>query len=263
VSPSRLFAPVWRFLLLAALGTPAASAGEIVLYDNTAGNLPQDQQWLTYIGVASVSSPADGVTVDTRAFDLLAAGYFNHSLNATPDDWSLKDPAFPSLDPSLGFTLGFELQILDEDHVSSDRAGFSVILLGQDLLGIELGFWEGEIWAQSGPSFTHAEGAPYNTTLERVLYELTIVGTSYFLRADGNQLLTGATRDYSPATPNPDPYGTPNMLFLGDDTGSAGAQFTLGGLTLTPNAAPAPPVWALLLGGIAWLGRASSRHSRR
>jgi hypothetical protein len=45
------------------------------------------------------------------------------------------------------------------------------------------------------------------------------------------------------------------MLFLGDDTGSAGADFTLGRITLAsgPFPAPAPPAWLLLTGGLLCL----------
>ena len=93
-----------------------------------------------------------------------------------------------------------ELAIADESHASSNRAGFSVILLGDDKKGIELGFWTDRIWAQSGPDFVQAEGAAYNTA-STVLYDLSIRGLNYVLSANGNPILTGLTRDYTSAAP--------------------------------------------------------------
>jgi hypothetical protein len=264
--------PLARRLSLAALLLLPiiAESGEILLYDGNQGNRPDDQLWLTAIGVGSVGVAPGGVAVNTMLLDLLVwpFGYFNYFLDATPDTWSLKNTAFPALDPEAGFTLGFKLRISDEDHVSDHRAGFSVILLGQDLLGIELGFWENGVWAQSGPSFTQDEHFAFDTTgVEFILYELTILGPKYFLSANGSDILTGLTRDYSSATPNPDPYGTPNMLFLGDNTTSAGARFTLGSILLRtgpfdlPALVPAPAPYALLLPAVAWLARRRTRLS--
>jgi hypothetical protein len=178
-----------------------------------------------------------------------AAGFFNHNLTVPPGGWILKNPAFPSLDPTAGFTLGFQLALTDEGHSTVNRAGFSVIVIGDDLNGIELGFWKDRIWAQSGPDFVQAEGAAVST-IGVTSYVLTIHGTSYTLRADGSEILTGPTRDYTSATPTPDPYDTPGMLFLGDDTRSASANFFLGSIQLeTPATEPVPePSTFLLLG---------------
>jgi len=236
--------------LLAALSA-APRAAVIDLYQGAAGTMPQAQPWMTFIGLGLASSVAGGVSLDTRLHPSLAAGYFNHSLTAAPGTWALKNPAFPDLDPAVGFTLGFELALPDEDHLSNDRAGFSVILLGDDQKGIELGFWEDRIWAQSGPDFVQAEGVAVNT-LTKTLYELTIRGLNYILNADGSQVLTGPTRDYTGATPSVDPYETPGMIFLGDDTSSASALFTLGSIRLE---VPAPPPWWLLPAGLLALHR--------
>jgi hypothetical protein len=159
--------------------------------------------------------------------------------------------------------LSFELEIRDEDHASQDRAGFSVILLGEDLLGIELGFWEDRIWAQSGPTFQQAEGVDFTTNGGENLYELWIQGLEYALLANGSEILSGATRDYSSASPTVDPYDTPNMLFLGDDTGSASADFTLGRITLDagPFGVPLPATWILLLVGLGHGYRLRQRRS--
>ena len=259
--------PTIGLLLLAMLLVRGAHAAEILLYDGGSADRPQDQPWLTYFydfltgadpGTATVPG---GVAMDSTGEPGDSAGFFNHdvgiSLFPPAITWPLKNPAFPALDPAAGFRLGFELLIRDEDHGSNDRAGFSVILLGDDRRGIELGFWENAIWAQDGPAFTRAESAAFDTTSAGVLYELTILGLDYVLTADGTAILAGGVRDYTPAAPFPDPYDVPNMLFLGDDTGSAGADVTLGRITLAtgPFAAPAPAPWLLLTGGLLWLAR--------
>ena len=257
-----LFGP----LLLALLAAPAAGAAEYLLYDESAGNKPQDQAWMTYFydfltgADPGTSAVAGGVTMDSTGDLGDAAGFFNHGVSITlfpPSySWTLKNPGFPALERNDGFRLSFELLIRDEDHFIGDpRAGFSVLLLGDDLLGVELGFWEDEIWSQDGPDFNaKGESALFDTTAGSILYELTILGSDYLLTAGGTDLLTGALRDYSAADPFPDPYETPNMLFLGDNTGSAGADFTLGRITLTTDV-PAPATGLLLAGGLLWLGR--------
>ncbi len=162
------------------------------------------------------------------------------------------NPSFPILDPGLGFRLGFELQIITESHDNSNRAGFSVILLGEDLKGVEIGFWGDRIWAQSD-TFTHAESAGFDTITNEVSYELTIQGMDYYLTGNGSSILSGTTHYYGDyLTGFPDPYEVPSFLFLGDDTDSAFASFTLGTVTLEHDLQlPAPPIWPLLLVGLA------------
>lgn len=249
-------------LASALLLTTAPAAAPIVLYDATLANRPQDQPWLTYIAPlgppatvvaagTNVNTTNSGSTADDAG---LLAGFFNHDLRVSlfppADHWTLRNPAFPRLDPVPGFRLGFDLQLHDEDHSSSHRAGFSLILLGQDRRGVELGFWEDQVFAQGGPGFTRAESAAWDTAAALGHYELTILGLDYLLTANGQPVLGGVTRDYSPASPFPDPYDIPNMLFLGDNTRSAAANFTLGRVTIEtgPFATdiPLPPVWALL-----------------
>lgn len=159
-----------------------------------------------------------------------------------------KNPAFPSLDRNAGFRLTFELDVHLESHSSNDRAGFSVILLAGDLQGIELGFWDDTIFAQSGSSFTHAEEVSYASPVE-TKFDLLILGDLYQLSANGTAILSGALRDYSSFGL---PYNLPNYLFLGDDTSSAGADVTLGDIALTPGV-PEPGEWALVAIGIGAL----------
>jgi len=66
-------------------------------------------------------------------------------------------------------------------------------------------------------------------------YRLTVLGDRYVLLSDDAVLLTGPLRDYTawpglsvPFLGTLDPYQQANMLFLGDDTSSASANFKLG-----------------------------------
>lgn len=246
----------------------AGSAEILLLFDGSQSNRPQDQPWMTYVDNPFLSpAPAQtvvggtGVRLDTRGNFDHSEGYFNHDL-FLGSFTGLHNPDFPALNPADGFSLTFDLLIHDKDHLSSNRAGFSVILLGMDLYGIELGFWENQIWAQGGTGFTQAEGFGHDTDLSLSTYELLILESKYFLLADGVEILTGPIRDYSPASPFPDPYDEQNMLFLGDNTTSTSADFTLGRITPTTGlvaAAPAPlPAW-LMPAGAGWLARARPR----
>ena len=243
-----------------ALALLPAAATEIKLYDGTLGTLPPAQGWLTYQPVLFSPTPTvvsgQGLRLNTGVNGapppwLGAVGFTSH-LAVPPLATAVFNPAWPVLDSGIGVTLSFELQVFDEDHTDTNRAGFSAILLGADHQGIELGFWEDSIWAQSGPSFTHGESVTFNTRDQAVLYGLTILGSNYWLSADGVDILSGAVRDYSPATPTPDPYGVANFVFLGDDTGSAAADFFLGDIGLR---IPTPPVYALLAAALPLVRR--------
>ena len=146
----------------------------------------------------------------------------------------------PTLAPILkrekGFKLDFTLNIVEENHSTPDRAGFVVILLADDMKGIEVSFWEDEIWVQEDDSadindlFTHAEGVTFTTNVW-VNYELEIISDTYSLSADNTEILSGTIRDYTawqpPVIPGytiPDPYETPNLIFFGDNSSQAGSR---------------------------------------
>lgn len=256
--------------LLLPFGLAPAAATVIPLYDGSLNSLPTAQGWLSY--QPALGSPVqqivsgEGLRLNTGVNGatpplLGAVGYTSHD-SVPPLSTHLFNAAWPVLDTGLGVTLSFVLRVYDEDHASTDRAGFSVILLGADHLGIELGFWEDSIWAQSGPAFTRAESAAFITSTRSVLYALTIRGLDYWLTADGAAVLSAKTRDYSPANLGlkPDPYGVPSFVFLGDNTGSAAADFFLGDITLT---IPEPPVPALLAAALLLARRAGRRRAPR
>ncbi len=236
-------------ILILSLGLahlePAAAAAQL-LYDGTGGSLPTAQSWLyltdPLLGAdATQSASSAGVILDTTATAGDSAGYF-----------STFHPQVPVLERSAGYRLEFTARVESEEHASNDRAGFSVIALSDDLLGIELGFWDDEIWAQSGADFQHAEGAAHDTTAGLIEYQLHVAGGTYELWTGGAPLLGGALRDYS-SHPHP-VYSLSNFLFFGDDTGSAEARIELARVFVeTGTAVPEPAAWLLAVAGGALL----------
>jgi hypothetical protein len=228
-----------------------ARSDEVILYDDTLGTLPAAQPWLLYAddgiisgGTADETGGSFGVTLNTD--NAVSAGYSN----TNPITNAFKNGDFPTLDRGTGFRLTFEMQLNSEFHVSDDRAGFSVILLADDARGIELGFWDDQVWAQNdNPLFERGESTAFDTTAAEVVYQLTIVDQQYTLTADGNQLLTNSIRDYSAF--GGAPYTLGNYLFIGDNTGSAGANVNLGRISIA--AVPEPGSLALLGSGSALL----------
>lgn len=223
-------------MLLASLLWPSAPANtSVVLYNALLRTAPQAQGWSYLFSPGFPSQQMDDRTValDTRSTIALKAGYF-----ASQHGFAGSTVPVPTLDRTAGFTVTFTLQLLAETHSSSnDRAGFSIIVLSSDAQGIELGFWVDRIWAQEGGTtrlFTQAEGASGNTTAALARYDLIIKGERYELRSDGKRLFGGPVRSYAAFIGQPDPYETPNFLFLGDDTGSAAAYFRLGQVSVMP-----------------------------
>ena len=230
--------------LLVILGLGAAAPGQaLTLYDPALATSPAAQPWLIYATDAQGASQEEvypnytALTSDQP----VKTGYSNHTVLG-----ALKNSDFPALDRHTGFSLTFALQIVDESHASSNRAGFSVILLDQDSVGVEIGFWEETIWAQQdNPLFTHGEERATDTTTMQT-YTLTIQGDHYTLRREQQVLLSGPVRQYQDASVPPlptNPYYLPNYLFLGDDTSSAGATVHLGAITLRTGG----HAWPLLL----------------
>lgn len=203
----------------------------LVLYDAASGNLP-DKSWMSFTdfppGGASLTY-AEGATVldTTLAGNDTFAGWVSSGSTTS---------GFPILDRTTGFQLNFTMQVDRETHGSKNRAGFSIIILDQEARGIELAYWENEIWAQSdentGELFRHGEGSAFATT-NMTEYQLTFVGDTYTLTANSQPLLTGPIRDYSSFEGFPDPYQTPNFLFMGDDTTSSESRVRLRFVSVT------------------------------
>lgn len=217
------------------------AAATYTLYDGALGGTPNTQSFL-YLNLppgSATNSESGGVTtLDTTIVNNGAyAGYFNdHS--TTPD--------IPVLDRTTGYTVTFTVQVESESHANNDRAGFSVIILGDDNKGVEMAFWENEIWVQDddaddpGDLFTHAEGVPYSTTTGLQSYNLAIFSDTYTLTVASSTILTGRLRDYTNFSGPIDPYETPNFIFLGDDTTSAQARIKLSFVAVTTAVSPPP-----------------------
>jgi Ca2+-binding RTX toxin-like protein len=230
-----------------------------LLYDSSLTSTPDEQGWLAYATTNPLNTRqslgsetnASGGTIRYTRLDTLysttattgRAGYSNDQ----PLSPSLVKNTFPVLNRSLGFNLSFRLRINAETHSSDvngdgliDRAGYSVTLLGSDRKGVELGFWKNEIWAQQDGTrlFTHSlTERALRATTQWLSYDLLMVGDKYYLSANSKVILQGTTKNYGAfnhvAAGLPyDPYEQPNVLFLGDNTSSAGSSSDLASLAI-------------------------------
>ena len=240
-------------LFLSAMAGPAMA---LDLYDGEAGTTPDAQGWLAY-GDNSLSqnynSTSGGQTqLNTTGSNSIQAGYSNHTIFGT-----IVNPAFPVLDRLNGFTLSFTVRSTGEAHDSLHRAGFSVIALGSDKQGIELGFWGDEVFAQNGGTsptlFTRGESAGHVPPADYLDYDLIVGASAYELKANGASVLTGPIRDYSAFVPSigPDPYEIANYIFLGDNTTSARADTSIAYVGVTALPEPAFMSLAAVVGLLA------------
>jgi hypothetical protein len=220
--PARSILGCWASVL-----TIVASPGEIppdpwLLHDPDEGSLMDHPDWggFQWLERAVIRADAQGTHLDTLTDPAEMAGW----LRIAPHPIS----------PSIPVQIVFSLAILDERHLSPDRAGFSLLVLRDDLSGIELGFWTQRIWAQSdAPLFTQAEGTPHDT-LPLQSYRLVLEADHYQLHAvdPSTPLLQGPLRNYSSFEGPLNPYRTPNLIFVGDNTRSASASVIVGKMTL-------------------------------
>lgn len=232
-------------LLLNTLQTAvAAPTDTLVLYDGALGGTP-DTQNMAY-GAIDLVFPFQVEATQTYSAAVQAT-----ILDTTPDiddmaGYGVDPTTMPTLTRQNGFQLHFTMRVVEESHVSPHRAGINVTVISADLWGIELAFWQNEIWAQEGGDppalFTHAEGAAFDTTADFVAYELEIIEDIYRLSADGVPILSGPLRDYTawkPPLPQfPDPYEQPNLVALSDNTSSAQTLIWLRYVGVTPDTAP-------------------------
>jgi hypothetical protein len=233
------FLCVWLWLAT----SPMAQAQ--TLYNSGLGTLPQSQGWLF---------GAEGIYTDTLANNSVLLD--TSATTATEAGWTFAST--PDLNRSNGFTLLFTGMLNAETHTSTNRAGFSIIVLGDDTNGIELGFWTNTVFAQSdSPLFTQAENVGFSTTGSFVNYALTMLPTNYILLANGAPILSGPVRNYTAFTGFPNPYRTPNFIFFGDDTSSASAVVNVRALTLILP----PRLTMSALGVMAWAGVSNQTYA--
>ncbi|HUU58975.1 MAG TPA: PEP-CTERM sorting domain-containing protein [Phycisphaerae bacterium] len=244
-----------------------------VLYDGSLGSKPGDQGW-QYLALdfsdnlveANQTWASNKTTLDTTGQITNYAGYGSHDL---PGNSNL--PSY-SLNRTDGFRLTFDLRIVSEAHDNddrnsdgvNDRAGFSVVAIAGDLKGIEIGFWEGEVWAYDyqnvggNMEFVHDEGEAFDPTAGVIRYELEVAAgaTTYTLSADGNSILTGNLRNYSGQGI---PYNRADYLAFSDNTSKAKSKTELARIEVIPE-----PGAMVLLGmvGTAMLSRRRRRAGR-
>ncbi|PSB55686.1 choice-of-anchor Y domain-containing protein [Chamaesiphon polymorphus] len=252
---------------IAACSTMAAGSFDrvgavtTVLYDGTSGvtpdlyNAPNSYLSFTNLGTGTQTASGGATTLNTT-LEATYAGYSNYNSGG-----SLVNSSFPVLDNSIGYTLSFTFKANSQTNNGTNgdfRAGFSAIVLGNDNRGIEIGFRKQntkvagltpDIFSQNDSNFNSL--GEQNNTIGTILdnlstYQLNVLGNTYQLTSGGNTLLTGLVRDYTGATgPLSAVYRTPNFIFLGDNTTSAGASVDITNISITTNATsvPEPSNW--------------------
>ena len=218
-----------------------------IIYDGAAGTTPNSYTstpYLNFGNIGGTQTASGGVTnLDTSSSESIRAGYANYNNSG------LVNSLFPVLDNNAGYTLSFTIKVNSQTNNGSNgdyRAGFSAIVLGNDKKGIELGFRNPNTYTNI-PDIFSQNSAAFNTPGERnaslggILsnlntYNLTVLGNGYTLTNGGNTLLSGLLRDYTSAVGLlTDVYRTPNFIFLGDNTTSAGANVDIQRIALTTN----------------------------
>ncbi len=203
-----------------------------VLYDGRLGTLPDDQSFsygeLPFPPFATQTISDSGVILDSTTSASIQAGYGVTASNSI------------ILDRHTGYKVTFEAHVLTQTAVNNDRAGFSLIVLSEDLEGIELSFWNDQIFSQDdgGNLFGRGETANFDTMVAPTLYDLQIFSGTYTLSSSGTEIMNGRLRNYSAFEPPPgypDPYETPSFIFLGDNTTSAQASVKIDYVAVRPN----------------------------
>ncbi|MEM9118770.1 MAG: hypothetical protein AAGD09_12925 [Cyanobacteria bacterium P01_F01_bin.56] len=232
--------------------TNATTLGATSLYSGYLNQNPTAQGWLAFaninpvpwaINVATTNVDETGIAINTNADENIYAGFSNYTFNPLTSIYTPVNAGFPSLDSVAGYTIAFNAQVLSDAQSNPDRAGFSVIVTSDDpTKAIEIAFQDDKIFAQDDSPLFVEDITPTNTvnfdTTQATQYSLKVQNNAYQLFADGVGILSGVLRDYAAFTSAtaPDPYETPNFLFLGDDTTSGQGSFRLNQVTVeTPT----------------------------
>lgn len=231
----------------------------LILYDGTVETLPTDQHWFygeSATGAGITSMVGTSALLDTSAANPGRAG------------WGYTDTFFNPLPlhAATGFTLTFDLQLLQQTSSSNDRAGLDLLVITSDpTKAIELAFWSDRIFTLNNdvPAFTHGQNSTPIDTTSSHHYVLSVSGNSFTLYDDTTPILTDLLRDYTASTATlPTPggdipvYQVPNSIFLGDDTTSAGGSFKLSRAEYLSQSVPEPASLSVLgLGALGLLRR--------
>lgn len=228
-----------------------------VLYNGGSGNpstTPNQEGWQTISTDLNTNffTAGSGVTnFDSRYRTSLVAGWATHGAITG----NQIHPLAPVLDAAAGFTVRFQLAVDEELHLAArdfngdgvvDRAGFSMVVIASDGMGISLNFWQDRLWVsgddtEGGVIFAQCEGVPQSPMLMATLreYALTIYRGAYRLSVDGQPVLDGRRRDYRSFTGFTLPSGNvlnifnkPNMIAPGDGSLEASAAVRLGPLSV-------------------------------
>jgi hypothetical protein len=217
------------------LVTVSSRAFALDLYNGSLGTTPDAQGWLKFNTDGATTPATSGGTTsfNTSANQSERGGFSNYNVIFPVN------PGFPTLNRATGYTVSLDMKVLAESHAVNNRSGVGLIVLSSDLMGVELEFWQNEVWVQSGSDFQHGEGATFDTTAARTTYDVAVHGSTYdvFVNGTATPLLSGNLRNYSAFGL---PYTLPNFMFLGDDTTSASGSFEFSRLTVVvpePNVA--------------------------
>lgn len=154
--------------------------------------------------------------------------------------------SFPVLNAAQGFTVEFDLKVLQESSAAG-RAGFSVLVVSNDpTKSLEIGFKEqgnsDRIFVQNA-LFGEGESSSLPLNINQTqTYWVSFLGNQYSIAANGVEILSGTLRDYvfNPTNSSPplptgvNPYEAKNLVFFGDNTDQAYAEFTLGRTQILP-----------------------------
>jgi hypothetical protein len=195
---------------------------QTVLFDASLGTDPEAQGWMFVSNLFDESETERFTENGLYSFNTLAdiselAGYFG-----------INHPGIGRLMEEHGLNLIFDLQVIEEYSFAESRGGFSIILLTDDLFGLELVFKQDSIWVYTA-DFMIGEAQTVNTVSDLCVYSISIKDDQYEIFIDGTLTLSGPLRDYSGFGP---PYNIPNFIFFGDNTSRAGAHIHLSQIKL-------------------------------
>jgi hypothetical protein len=233
---NRLAAITFGFTLM--MGMTSAIAVPLYRGLTNPTQTPKEQGW-TYLKTSLQTAPtaqatSSGTVLDSGSSQNYAGYFITAPFNLNRTD---------------GYAISFSIKINSESHTKDNRSGFNVIVVSNKLstetqpYAIELAFWENSAWAYN-PDFSRAETVSINNKDTVRHFVLYVKGNSYQLfervarssKIASGAILQGSLRQYTGFTPPPglpNPYTTPNLIFMGDETTSATANVSISNVFAT------------------------------